>query len=251
MEKEKESEYIFGIRAVIEAIDAGKTIEKVFIKKGLRSNLFSELYQVLKPANVPFQYVPIERINSISRKNHQGVIALVSPIDYIEPELFIQGIFESGKVPLILVLDKVSDVRNFGAISRSAECGGVDLIITSIKGSALLNADAIKTSAGALYKIPVARVKSLTQIVQFLLDCGIQIVAATEKASKNYYEADLTIPTAIVMGSEEKGVSREIIELSNALLKIPMKGSIASLNVSVATSLFIFEAIRQREIINK
>lgn len=243
MEKD---EFIFGIRAVIEAINHGKNIEKVLIKKGLSNELSHQLIKLIKENSIAFQYVPVEKINRITRKNHQGVVALISPIEYADIETLLPGIYESGNDPLILVLDQITDVRNFGAIARSAECAGVHAIIIPEKGMAKINADAIKTSAGALHQIPVCKTKNLVKTVQFLAESGIKIVAATEKADKLYTEADLTSPLAIVMGSEDTGISPAILAHTNEQLKIPILGKIESLNVSVSAALMIYEAVRQR-----
>lgn len=243
MEKD---EYIFGTRAVIEAINNGRTIEKILIKKGLKNELFNQLQVLVKENNIAVQFVPIEKINRITRKNHQGVIALISPIEYSNIEILLPGIFENGKDPLILILDQITDVRNFGAIARSAECAGVDAIIIPEKGMARIGADAMKTSAGALNHIPVCKTNSLIKTIQFLINSGIRIIAASEKANKLYTDANLDSPLAIVMGSEDSGISESISELADEHLKIPVLGKIESLNVSVSAALIIYEAIRQR-----
>jgi 23S rRNA (guanosine2251-2'-O)-methyltransferase len=239
-------DFIFGTRAVIEAINTGRTIEKVLIKKGLSNELFQQLHPLIKEYHIPVQQVPIEAINRITRKNHQGVLAFISPVEYSNIEILLPGLFESGKDPLILVLDQVTDVRNFGAIARSAECGGVDAIIIPEKRMARIGADAVKTSAGALHHIPVCKSKSLTRTVQYLSESGIKIFAATEKGNKIYTEANFQTPAAIIMGSEENGISKEILELAHEKLKIPILGNIESLNVSVSAALMIYEAVRQR-----
>ena len=239
-------DYIFGTRAVIEAISTGRSIEKILIKKGLNNELYQQLQPLIKEFNIPVQQVPVEAINRITRKNHQGVLAFVSPIEYSNIETLLPGLFESGKDPLILVLDQVTDVRNFGAIARSAECGGIDAIIIPEKGMARIGADAVKTSAGALHYIPVCKAKNLTKTVRYLAESGIRIFAATEKGDKIYTEVDFQTPAAIIMGSEESGISREILELAHEKLKIPILGNIESLNVSVSAALMIYEAVRQR-----
>ena len=239
-------DYIFGTRAVIEAISTGRSIEKILIKKGLNNELYQQLQPLIKKFNIPVQQVPVEAINRITRKNHQGVLAFVSPIEYSNIETLLPGLFESGKDPLILVLDQVTDVRNFGAIARSAECGGIDAIIIPEKGMARIGADAVKTSAGALHYIPVCKAKNLTKTVRYLAESGIRIFAATEKGDKIYTEVDFQTPAAIIMGSEESGISREILEIAHEKLKIPILGNIESLNVSVSAALMIYEAVRQR-----
>lgn len=239
-------DFVFGTRAVIEAIKTGKTIDKILIKKGLKNELISELHQLVKENGIVFQYVPIEKINRITRKNHQGVIAFVSPIEFDNIETVLPGIFEAGQNPLLLVLDQITDVRNFGAIARSAECAGVQAIIIPEKGMARIGADAVKTSAGAIHHLPICKVKSLDDTTQFLKDSGIYIVAATEKADKLYTSADFTVPLAIVMGSEDTGISANILKIADEQLKIPINGKIDSLNVSVSAALMIYEAVRQR-----
>lgn len=243
--------FIFGIRASIEAIEAGKTIDKILVKKGLNNELFSELFTLIKQHNIPFQYVPIEKLNRVTRKNHQGIVSYISPVEFVDIQLLVPRIYELGKTPLILILDGITDTRNLGAIARSAECAGVDAIVIPTKGSALITADAVKTSAGALHYIPICRVENLKKTILFLMNSGIQIVAASEKSNQNFYEIDYSKPTAFVMGSEDKGISNDIIKVADEMVKIPMQGKISSLNVSVASSLFIFEAVRQREILNK
>ena len=239
-------DFIFGIRSIIEAIDSGKEIEKVLIKRGLSGDLFKELFDKIREHNIPFQYVPIEKIDRVSRKNHQGVLAFVSPVIFYDLENFLPSVFESGRNPLILILDQVTDVRNFGAIVRTAECAGVDAILIPEKGAARINADAVKTSAGALHLVPVCRTKDLKKSIVFLRESGLKIVAATEKASDNYTDADLSGPTAIVMGSEESGIDIQILRIADSLVQIPILGKIQSLNVSVATGLLVYEVVRQR-----
>ncbi len=242
------TDQIFGLRATIEAIRSGKEINKVLIRKGLRGELFSELYNEVKEHNIPYQVVPAERFNQISNKNHQGVITLVSPITFHHLDDLLPGIFETGKIPFILILDKVTDVRNFGAIARTAECAGVDAIVIAAKGSAALNADAIKTSAGALHHIPVCRENDLKKTIKMLQESGISVFAANEKTDEVYFKKDLTLPIAIMMGSEEKGVALDYLRLCDGSLKIPINGNIESLNVSVATAVLCYEVIRQRSL---
>lgn len=247
LNKMKDSkDYIFGIRAVIEAIKSGKTIDKLMIRSGLKGDLFYELMTIIKEMQIPFQYVPNERINRITMKNHQGVLAFISPIEFQNIENILPSLYEQGKTPLFIILDKVTDVRNFGAITRTAECANVDAIIIPEKGSAKISGDAVKTSAGALHKIPVCRVKSLSKTIKYLQESGIQIVAATEKASELYYNTDFSMPTAILMGAEDKGVDMEYLRVADKMIKIPILGEIESLNVSVAASILIYEAVKQR-----
>ena len=242
----QDKDFIFGIRAVIEAIKSGKQIDKLMVKSGLKGELFFELIEMVKDLQIPFQYVPNERINRVTMKNHQGVLAFISPIEFQNIENILPSIFESGKTPLIVILDKVTDVRNFGAITRTAECAKVDAIIIPEKGSAQISGDAVKTSAGALLKIPVCRVKNLSETIKYLQQSGIQLVAATEKAEDFYYKVDFSIPTAILLGAEDRGVDMEYLRVADQMVKIPILGEIASLNVSVAASILIYEAVKQR-----
>ncbi|WP_353129787.1 23S rRNA (guanosine(2251)-2'-O)-methyltransferase RlmB [Parapedobacter pyrenivorans] len=245
-EKRETNQHVFGIRAVLEAIDSGKEIESLFVQRGLGGALFLELKEVLRRHGITYQQVPIEKLNRMTRKNHQGVIAVISPITYQRTEDLVPAIYERGEVPLLLILDGVTDVRNLGAIARTAECAGVHALILPKKGSAEINPDAIKTSAGALFKINVCREDSLVKTVRFLQDSGIQLVACTEKTAENLYQLDYTGPTALVLGSEEYGISDELIRIADHLAKIPMTGSIASLNVSVSAGVVLYEAVRQR-----
>lgn len=237
---------IFGIRAVIEAAEAGKDIDKVLVKRELSGELFKELQEVLKYYDIPMQRVPVERIDRITRKNHQGVLAFVSAVTYQKIEQIIPFLYEQGKNPFILVLDGLTDVRNFGAIARTCEVAGVDAIVIPVRGSVSVNADAVKTSAGALHSIPVCRENSLKEAVTFLKNSGVKVVAATEKAASIHTDASYTDPVAIVMGAEDVGVSNEIIRISDELVKIPQFGTIESLNVSVAAGVMIYEVVRQR-----
>jgi len=239
-------DFIFGIRAVIEAIRSGKQIDKLMIRSGLKGELIYELMGLVKEFNIPVQYVPNERINRVTMKNHQGVVAFISPIEFQNLENILPALFEKGMNPFFVVLDKITDVRNFGAITRTAECAGVDAIIIPEKGSAQISADAVKTSAGALLKIPVCRVKNLSKTLKFLQESGIQLVAATEKAKENYYSTNFTAPTALVMGSEDTGVDMEILKVADKMVKIPIMGDIDSLNVSVAAGILMYEVVKQR-----
>ncbi|MFC2151776.1 23S rRNA (guanosine(2251)-2'-O)-methyltransferase RlmB [Bacteroidota bacterium] len=242
----QDKDFIFGIRAVIEAIKAGKQIDKLMIKSGLKGELFFELIELVKELEMPVQYVPNERLNRVTMKNHQGVIAYISPIEFQNIENILPLLFETGKTPLFVILDKVTDVRNFGAITRTAECANVNAIIVPEKGSAQISGDAVKTSAGALLKMPVCRVKNLSKTLTYLQESGIQIIAATEKASDFYYKVDFSVPTAILLGSEDRGVDFEYLRGADQLVKIPILGEIDSLNVSVAASILIYEAVKQR-----
>lgn len=244
--KKESNQLVFGIRAVMEAIRSGKEIESLYIQRGLGGELFNELKSTLNEFQITAQQVPVEKLNRITAKNHQGIVAFISPIVYQKIEDIIPQVYERGEVPLILVLDGITDVRNMGAIARSAECAGVHAIVLPVKGSAQINEDAIKTSAGALYQIPVCRHNNLLQTVQFLQSSGLQLVCCTEKTTEDIYQPDYTSPTAIIMGSEEDGIGNELIRIADHLAKIPMFGKIESLNVSVSTGVILYEAVRQR-----
>lgn len=237
---------IFGIRAVIEAIQAGKNVDKILLQKGLSNDLFNQLRQALRGKEIPYQFVPPEKIKRLTDKNHQGVVAFIAEVIYYDMEELLAQTFEKGKTPLILILDRVTDVRNFGAIARSAECAGVDFIVIPSRGAAQINGDAIKTSAGALHRLPVCREDNLKTTIERLKESGLQIVACHEKTDQLIYDADFKKPTAIIMGSEEDGISGEYLKRSDFQVKIPMHGNIASLNVSVATGIVLFEAVHQR-----
>jgi 23S rRNA (guanosine2251-2'-O)-methyltransferase len=238
---------IYGLRPVTEALLSGRGIDKILIQKGLKSEGFRELMDALRQSSVPHQFVPPEKLNKVIRGNHQGVIAFLKLIDYPELHQVIPGIFENGRDPFVLVLDHITDVRNFGALARTAECAGADVIVIPESGAARINAVAMKASAGALSKIPVCRVKRLREAVTYLKECGISIISVSEKASTPYYRADFCKPAALVMGSEEDGISRDILGLCDEHLCIPMAGTIGSLNVSVAAGILMFEVLRQRE----
>jgi 23S rRNA (guanosine2251-2'-O)-methyltransferase len=242
------NQFIFGIRAIIEAITSGKDIETLYVQRGLTGDLYQELKKIIAEYQLSAQFVPVEKLDRMTPKNHQGAVAVISPITYHKVENIIPEIYEKGEVPLILVLDSVTDVRNMGAIARTAECAGVHAIVIPGKGSAQINADAVKTSAGALYKIPVCRHDNFVQTVKFLQESGLQIVCCTEKTNDYIYKPDYTAPTAIVMGSEDEGIRNELIRSADHLAKIPMFGEIESLNVSVSAGVILYEAIRQRTI---
>ncbi len=242
----KRESFIYGLHAVLEAIEAGKELDKVLVKRGGGSLLFKKLLGELHRRAVPVQQVPVEKLNRITRKNHQGVIAFISEVPFQDITILLPAIFESGEEPLLLLLDGVSDVRNFGAIVRSAECAGVHAIVIPESGSAAINADAVKTSAGALHRIPVCRHRDLSHVVKYIRDSGVKICAATEKARESLFMTDMTGPLAIIMGSEESGISSELLKAADHWISIPMQGTISSLNVSVAAGIILFEVIRQR-----
>tara|TARA_B100001057_G_C22627389_1_gene863023 strand:+ start:125 stop:868 length:744 start_codon:yes stop_codon:yes gene_type:complete len=243
-----EKNFIFGIHAIIEAIEAGKTIDKLFIQKGLHNDSFAQLWKLVRMRRINYKHVPIEKINRLTKKNHQGVFAFISPIELHKIEDIIPQIYENGEVPLILVLDRITDVRNFGAITRTAECAGVHTILVPEQSSAALNADAVKTSSGALHKIPICRTWNLKLSLQFIKDSGIQVLACTEKTQNELYDANFSIPTAVILGSEEDGISSEFLKMCDKKVKIPINGKISSLNVSVAAGVITYEAIRQRNL---
>ena len=240
------SEYIFGLRAVIEAVEAGKNIEKILIRRDLGGELAKELWSVASRYGIVVQKVPLEKHNRITMKNHQGAIALLSPVAYFRLEQIVPSLYEEGVVPLVLILDSVTDTRNFGAIARTAECAAVDAIVVPERNSAGINADAVKTSAGALMRIPVCKERTVAEAVSYLKDCGYTIIGASEKTEQLYTAADYTAPTAIVLGAEDKGISPEVLKMCDSLVRIPILGAIESLNVSVAGGIIIYEAVRQR-----
>ncbi|MFH2094052.1 MAG: 23S rRNA (guanosine(2251)-2'-O)-methyltransferase RlmB [Bacteroidota bacterium] len=237
---------IFGIHAVMEAVKEGKDIEKVFAVPNINSYQKKELVWLLNSLRIPVSFVPVEKLNAISGKNHQGVIAYVSPVTYQILEDLVPTWFEQGKMPVVLLLDQVSDVRNFGAIARTAGCAGVDAIVIPMKGSAQINEEAVKTSSGALFSIPICRVNKLSETIVFLKDSGFHIIAATEKAELDYYAIDFSGPIAIILGSEDRGISSGLLPLCEDKVRIPVFGSIGSLNVSVATGVLVYEIVRQR-----
>ena len=240
------SSLIFGIHPVNEAIRSGKPIDKVLIKQGFKNEILPGLFPALRDQNIPFQYVPLEKLNRLTGGNHQGIIALVSELEYTDLEKLVPMLFDQGKLPVLVLLDSITDVRNLGALARSAECSGMDALIVPSKGSAQINADAIKTSAGALNNIPVCRVNSLEDAAKYLQDSGFQLVAATEKAEDFIFNADFNKPVALILGAEDTGIDPSLLKMADVLVKIPMYGAIKSLNVSAAASVLFFEIVRQR-----
>lgn len=237
---------IFGIRAIIEAINADETIDKVFLQKGLSGDLFSELESLLNKKSINKSYVPVEKLNRLTSKNHQGAVAQISPIEFHDMETLVVSVMESGKTPLFLLLDQLSDVRNFGAIIRTAECTGVDGIIIQKNGSAPVNGDTIKTSAGAVFKIPICKVDHIKDAVFYMQASGIKVIAATEKTKDMLYDVSFVEPCAIIMGSEGRGINPSTLKVVDAKAKLPLLGDIESLNVSVACGAFLYEVVRQR-----
>lgn len=241
----KENEKIFGIRTVIEAIQSDKTIDKVYIQKGLSGPLFQELNRLIKKGSYNISYVPVEKLNKLANGNHQGVVATISPVKFQSIEEVVEAGLAKTTTPLFLLLDQITDARNFGAIIRTAECCGVHAIIFPEKGAAPVNADTIKTSAGAVFNIPLCKVNHIKDAVYYLQASGIQVIAATERTEKSVYEVDFRQPTALIMGNEAKGVGNSVLNAVDIKAKLPMYGSIASLNVSVACGAILYESVRQ------
>jgi len=239
-------DFTYGLRATMEAITSGQAIDKVLIKSGLRGELFQELFALIRDRELPFQHVPSKKLDRITKKNHQGVIAFLSPVEFYRLEDLLPGIFERGQTPFLLVLDGLTDVRNFGAILRTAECAGVDGVVIPSRNFARISEDTAKTSVGALYRIPICRTRDLAVSVDYLKNSGIQAVGVTEKTDHLYYDIDFHRPTALVMGAEDKGISPGLLHLLDHRAKIPMSGEIESLNVSVAAGVMIYEVVRQR-----
>jgi 23S rRNA (guanosine2251-2'-O)-methyltransferase len=237
---------IYGTRAVLEAIAAGKNIDKVMIQTGLNNDLIKELIAVARNNNVPVAFVPAEKLKRMSSKNHQGVLCLVSVVSYSSVDDLIFKAYNEGREPFLLILDRITDVRNFGAIVRTAECAGVDGIIIPDKGNAPITSDAMKTSAGALNHLPVCREKDLKKVIQLLHDNGIRVIACTEKTERDIYQLNLSGPLALIMGSEEDGISDILLRSADELARIPLRGKIGSLNVSVAAGIALYEVLRQK-----
>ena len=240
------NDYIFGLRAILEAIEAGKSIDKVLLRREIGGDLAKELIEKVREYDIVMQRVPLEKLNRITMKNHQGAIALLSPVGYHKVDNVIPQLYEDGKTPLAVVLDGVTDARNFGAIARSADCAGVDFIVIPERGSASASSDAVKASAGALFYVPVCRERDTLSAVRKLKDNGYLIVGASEKGAESYVKADYTVPVAIVMGAEDTGISPEVLKVCDTLAAIPILGNIGSLNVSVAAGVMLYEAVRQR-----
>lgn len=242
----EKSDYIFGIRPVLEAIEAAKSIDKILIKRDINGDLVREVLAKAKEYNIPIQRVPNEKLNKITLKNHQGVIAIVSPIRYYNLDNLIASVYENGKTPLVVILDGITDTRNFGAIARSAECAGADFIIIPERGNASVTSDTVRASAGALFHIPVSRVKDLSQAIGVLHDNGYKVIGASEKGVVNYTDVNYDIPVAIVLGAEDTGLSYDTLRKCDELAAIPILGKVGSLNVSVACGILLYEAVRQR-----
>ncbi|MDR1456419.1 MAG: 23S rRNA (guanosine(2251)-2'-O)-methyltransferase RlmB [Tannerella sp.] len=244
----KDEGMIFGIRAVMEAVQSGKEIDRLLVKKDLQGDSVRELLALLKERGIHCRRVPPEGLNRITRKNHQGVIAYVSEVTYHRLENVVPSLFEQGKDPFLVLLDGITDVRNFGAIARTCECAGVDALVIPSRESVTVNADAMKTSAGALNLLPVCREHSIRGAIRFLRDSGVKVVAASEKAAVNYTDITCDVPVAIVMGAEDSGPAPENLRICDETVKIPQYGAIASLNVSVAAAILTYEVVRQRNL---
>ena len=243
MEKDNQ---IFGIRAIIEAINAKKEIDKVFVQKEAQGDLMQDLMKTMKRNNINFSYVPVEKLNRLTPNNHQGAVATIAPISFVSLETLVESVIETGKKPLFLILDQLSDARNFGAIIRTAECTGVDGIIIQKQGSAPVNGDTVKTSAGAVFNVPICKVDHIKDAIFYLQGSGIKTVAATEKTEHHIYDINLNEGVAIILGSEDRGVNPSVLKIVDEKAKLPMFGSIESLNVSVACGAFLYETLRQR-----
>lgn len=243
----KKEEFIYGIHPIMEALRSGREVEKIVVSSSLRGQQVTELRNEAEKLSVPLQYVPNNWFRKLGTVNHQGAMCYMSAIEYTSIDQILPIIYERGEVPFLLILDRITDVRNFGAIVRTAECAGVHAIIVPSRGHALICGDALKTSAGALNNVPICREYNLKNTITFLKDSGIFVISASEKFNNYYNDIDMTLPIAIIMGSEEDGVSPEYVKLSNTTVKIPMYGKINSLNVSVATGIMLFEVIRQRK----
>lgn len=244
----EKSEMVYGTRAVIEAARSGRQVEKVFLQAGINNDLMKELVSALKEQGIPFSWVPAEKLNRLTSKNHQGAVGFLSAVQYASLQPIIDHAYSEGRTPFLLLLDRITDVRNFGAVARTCECAGLDAIVIEEKGNAPVTSDAVKTSAGALHHLPVCRVKSMKQTMKELRDNGIQVVACTEKAAQDIYSADLSGPTALLLGSEEDGIAAPLLKDADLLVKIPMKGKIESLNISVAAGVAIYETLRQKSL---
>lgn len=247
MEKaQSKQQIVYGLRPVIEAIASGQQVERILIQNGLNSSLLNELRAKMKEHDIPFQYVPVEKLNKMTSGNHQGVVATIGSVKYHSLVDLLESLADTAAPPLLLLLDHITDVRNMGAIARTAECTGVAALVVPDHGSAALNEDAIKTSSGALLRLPVCREQNLKTVVNLAKQCGYQVVAATEKGAVHYRKVDFRQPTLLIMGNEETGISPDLLKLSDVRAKLPIVGEVASLNVSVAAAVFMYEALEQR-----
>ena len=244
-QRKERTDIIYGVHSVIEAIKADRELNKILIQKGIQKEVFNELRDALQGKHFQLQFVPAQKIDSLTNGNHQGVVAFVTPIEYQKIETLVDNLLESDKKPTILVLDRITDVRNFGAIARTAECEGVDAILIPSRGSALVSSDAMKASAGALNRIPICKTDDLKNSLFYLQQSGLRLIACTEKSAVPLYEVNLRGSVAIIMGSEEDGITQDLINMSDIKAKIPMRGNISSLNVGVAAGMVLYEKLRQ------
>lgn len=246
MEFEQKSDLVFGIHPVLEGLNANKTFDKILILNTLRTPQAKEILNLAKEKGISINKVPQQKLDRVTRKNHQGIIAFIAPVEFQNIEDILPNLFAEGKNPFLLILDRVSDVRNFGAIVRTAECAGVDAIIIPKKGAAQINGETIKTSTGAIFNVPICKVPGIESVLPYLKDSGIHLVGCTEKAHNNYTEIDYSVPVGIIMGSEESGIAVSNLKTCNSQAKLPLVGKTQSLNVSVAAGIILYEVVRQR-----
>jgi len=246
VELEQKSDLVFGIHPILEGLHSDKTFDKILILNTLRTHQAKEIMTLAKEKGISVNKVPQQKLDRVTRKNHQGVIGFIAPIEFQNIEDILPTLYSEGKIPFLLILDRVSDVRNFGAIVRTAECAGVHAIIIPKKGAAQINGETIKTSTGAIFNLPICKVPGIESVLPFLKDSGIHLVACTEKTDINYTEVDYTIPVGIMMGNEESGIALSNIKVCESKAKLPLIGKTESLNVSVAAGIVMYEVVRQR-----
>lgn len=238
--------YIYGIHPVIEAIDSGHNIDKIYLQKGLHGVNYKRIQEIIKKYRLHWKWAPKEKLRCLTLKKHQGVFAFISPIEYQSIDNLIPKLYEQGKNPFLLVLDRITDVRNFGSIVRTSECGGVDGILIPSNGSTLINSDAIKASSGAILNLPICKELDLYKSLLILKQYGIQIIAAEDKTFTSFYEVDLSVPLAILIGNEQYGIDSSYLSLTDKQVKLPMIGKLSSINVSVVCGVLIYEVLRRR-----
>lgn len=243
----KQNKLIFGLHPLLEALEAGREIDKIFLRRGLKTEETQRITTLARERIIPVQFVPEEKLTRLTTRNHQGVVAFLSEIEYTQLDMLLPQLYEAGRAPFLVLLDGLTDVRNFGAIARSAECAGVDALIIPERGSVSVTGDAVKTSAGALLRLPVCRVSSIPSAIRYLQESGVKVVVASEKASTLYTAEELPKPLAVVLGSEEHGASPETLRLADSMVRIPQVGAIGSLNVSVAAGIILYEVLRQEQ----
>ena len=245
MEKtHSKQQVVYGLRPVIEAIASGLQVERVLLQNGLNSSLLNELRAKMKEHDIPFQYVPVEKLNKLTTGNHQGVVATIAAVSYTTFEELVEGLGET--VPLVVMLDHITDVRNMGAIARTAECAGVTALVVPDRGSAAMNSDAVKSSSGALLRLPICRESNFKTVLNMAKQYGLQVVAATEKGSVHYCDVYFRQPTMLIMGNEETGISPDLLKMSDVRARLPIVGEVASLNVGVAAGVMMYKALEQR-----